>query len=284
MKTVRLIEACRDILEDVQPATVRAVCYRLFVAGLIESMAPRAIKPVYRALKTAREREMIPWDWIVDETREAERVPSWRDLHHFMRVLRRAYRKDRWALQPRLVEVWSEKDTVKGILAPVLHEYGVTFLSLHGYGSSTKVHEEADLSLRDVDRERLVLYVGDFDPSGLHMSEVDITRRLEEYGAEAFTITRVALTRADTLVLTSFPASDKRKDPRYPWFVRNYGDRCWELDAMDPNLLRGKVDVAIRGLLDVAVWNVCKQAEAAQVETFRTVLTAMKRHVGANPI
>jgi hypothetical protein len=97
-----------------------------------------------------------------------------------------------------------------------------------------------------------------------------------------FSIRRVALTRADTVGLVSFPASDKARDPRYAWFVRNYGDRCWELDAMNPNDLRMKVAAAITGLLDVAAWKICKQAEAAQVETFRTVLTAMKRHVGAN--
>ena len=42
--------------------------------------------------------------------------------------------------------------------------------------------------------------------------------------------------------LPSFPATDKRKDPRYKWFVRNYGKRCWELDAMDPNDLRACVE------------------------------------------
>jgi hypothetical protein len=53
---------------------------------------------------------------------------------------------------------------------------------------------------------------------------------------------------------------------------------------MNPNLLRGKVDRAIVALLNVEAWNTCKRAEAAQVDTFRTVLTAMKRQVGANPI
>ena len=37
------------------------------------------------------------------------------------------------------------------------------------------------------------------------------------------------------------PGTDKSKDPRYPWFVKNYGKRCWELDAMDPNDLRACV-------------------------------------------
>ena len=42
------------------------------------------------------------------------------------------------------------------------------------------------------------------------------------------------LTREQTVGLPSFSASDKKKDPRYKWFVQNFGNRCWELDALDP--------------------------------------------------
>jgi hypothetical protein len=281
---LELRQACYERLEATQPASVRSVAYYLFnVLGLIPSMEKKYVDRVGDEIRQAREDGEIPWEWVVDDSRQLEDHPSWSDPEAFIESVIPQYRLDYWEHQPYAVEVWSEKSTVSGTLRPVLRRYGVGYRSMHGFTSATKVHDIVELTW-SLDKPLRVLYVGDFDPSGLHMSEVDITRRLEEYGAEAFTITRVALTRADTLVLTSFPVSDKRKDPRYPWFVRNYGDRCWELDAMDPNLLRGKVDVAIRGLLDVAAWNVCKQAEAAQVETFRTVLTAMKRHVGANPI
>src|SRR2546423_15554010 len=37
-KSLDLIEAAYEILEEIQPATVRAVCYRLFIAGLIQHM------------------------------------------------------------------------------------------------------------------------------------------------------------------------------------------------------------------------------------------------------
>ena len=130
-----------------------------------------------------------------------------------------------------------------------------------------------------LDKPLHVLYVGDCDPSGMAMSEVDLEARLKTYGARNVTISRVALTRVDTIGLAWFPAADKAKDPRYAWFVRYYGDRCWELDAMNPNTLRQKVEDAIVSLLDIPAWNICQQAEQAQVETFRTVLTAMKRQV-----
>jgi hypothetical protein len=107
-----------------------------------------------------------------------------------------SYRRNRWAQQPRQIEVWSEKGTVRGTLAPVLDKYGVTFRVLHGYSSATTVNEIAEES-QDYDEPLLTLYVGDWDPSGLHMSEVDLPRRLSEYGASV-EIVRVALTRDHT--------------------------------------------------------------------------------------
>jgi len=82
--TLRLIDAAYDILEEIQPATVRAVCYRLFTQGLIESMKKTETNRVSRQLTEARESIEIPWEWIVDETREAECIPSWDDPARFV--------------------------------------------------------------------------------------------------------------------------------------------------------------------------------------------------------
>jgi hypothetical protein len=75
--TIALIEACHEILAEIQPATVRAVCYRLFVMGLIPDMGKAATNKVSTQLVWARESGLIPWAWIVDETREAERITVW---------------------------------------------------------------------------------------------------------------------------------------------------------------------------------------------------------------
>ena len=69
------------------------------------------------------------------------------------------------------VEVWSEKGTVRGVLAPVLDEYAVGFRVMHGFCSATTVHDVAE---DDDGRDLIVLYVGDYDPSGLFMSEHDL--------------------------------------------------------------------------------------------------------------
>ena len=60
---------------------------------------------------------------------------------------------------------------MRGVLAPVLDHYAVGFRVMHGFSSATTVHDVAE---DDDGRELIVLYVGDFDPSGMFMSEEDL--------------------------------------------------------------------------------------------------------------
>ena len=117
-----------------------------------------------------------------------------------------------------------------------------------------------------------MLYVGDFDPSGMCMSERDLPKRFADYDGDHITIKRIALTREHLRGLPSFPATDKRKDTRYNWFVANYGKRCWELDAMDPNDLRDCVEEAIKELIEPVAWERCETVNRAEQESLRHVL------------
>ncbi len=90
-RSLELIDACTEILEEIQPATVRAVCYRLFTMGLIDSMSKNETNRVGRQLVDAREAGTIPWDWIVDETRGVEAAPTWADPERFADAVTRTW-------------------------------------------------------------------------------------------------------------------------------------------------------------------------------------------------
>ncbi|MFL6799239.1 MAG: hypothetical protein ACJ8F3_17700 [Xanthobacteraceae bacterium] len=272
-QSLDLIEAMYTAAEAAQPITGRGIGYKLFTAGFIPSMTKSDMQRVYRLLKEARERGMIPWEWIVDETRELERCSSWSDPARYVQAVHRSYRRDYWDQQPVRLEVWSEKGTVRGVLAPVLDRYGVGFRVMHGFSGATTIH---DVAQDDDGRRLIVLYVGDYDPSGLYMSEHDLPDRLAKYGGDHVELRRVTLSREHTDGLPSFPALDKKKDPRHKWFTRHYGDRCWELDALDPNDLRSLVEKAIREEIEPIAWKRCAVVEKAERESLRTVLDSWR--------
>jgi hypothetical protein len=268
-----LIAAMSTIAEASQPITGRGVGYKLFTAGLIASMSVNEMQKVYRLLRIAREQGDIPWEWIVDETRELERVSTWSDPAAYARTVARSYRRDFWNQQPQRIEVWSEKGTIRGVLKPVLDHYAVGFRVMHGFTSATSVNDVAE---DDDGRTLVALYVGDFDPSGLYMSECDLPQRLAEYGGDHVELIRIALLPDQTAGLPSFPASDKRKDPRHPWFVERHGTRCWEIDAMDPRDLRECAEPAIRALIEPVAWARCETVNAAELESLQTILSKWK--------
>ena len=272
-KSLDLIEAMYLAAKTAQPITGRGIGYKLFTAGLIPSMARSEMQRVYRLLKEAREQGDIPWEWIVDETRSLERTSTWADPAAYARAVARSYSRDFWDQQPVRVEVWSEKGTIRGVLAPVLDQYAVGFRVMHGFSSATSVHDVAD---DDDGRDLIALYVGDYDPSGLFMSEQDLPSRLAEYDGKHVDVCRIALIREQVSDLPSFPVTDKRADPRFNWFRDRYGGRCWELDAMDPNDLRDCVQKAIIELIEPVAWKRCEVVNRAEQESLRSILQKWK--------
>ena len=274
--SLALVEAAKSILEEIQPATVRAVCYRLFVAGLIADMGKNSTGKVSKQLVWARENAVIPWHWIVDEGRSLEQSATWDSIDERIELAVRTYRRDNWTSQAQRLEVWSEKGTVRGTIWPILRAYGVGFRVVHGYTGASTLHTAAVNS--HYGNPLTILYIGDYDPSGLNMSVVDIPQRLNRYEGIA-TFQRIALLPADTVGLPSFPAADKKKDSRYPWFVQNYGDHCWELDAYPPPLLRQRVEQEITARIDMDAWAHSMKIERAEIAAIKEYGDAWKESI-----
>jgi hypothetical protein len=209
------------------------------------------------------------------------RRPSWDDPAEFMNTVKQSYRKDWWTDQPERLLVISEKGTVGGILRPVLAEYGVGFLALHGFSSATAMNNLADLSVED-DRPLTLLYVGDHDPSGRYMSDVDIPERLNRYYGRA-NVVRLAVTpgQVDIYGLPTFSAHTKSKDARYRWFVEAHGETCCEPDALDPNILRDTVEGAIASFIDKALWERAETTEQAEMASLSDFLATWKETLSA---
>jgi len=265
--TIFLEAEILEIVEARNPITVRGVAYALFTRGLIGDMNTNNTAKVSRVMTEMRECGSLDWTLIVDGSRAVDRISTWNNPSQIIAAAVRNYRRDYWQDQNYLIEVWSEKSTVAGVLAPVLDEFGVTFRVMKGFGSFTSVRQAAEDSLEVPDgKQAVALYIGDYDPSGLYMSELDIPARLKRYGSR-WRFERIAVLKTDTLHLPSFDASTKSSDMRYQWFVEHFGTKCWELDAIDPNDLRQRVRDQIETRLDLLAWEHAKRIEAVEVES-----------------
>jgi hypothetical protein len=266
-----------DIVKERAPITVRGVAYALFVRGLIPSMETKHTAKVSKVMTAMREDETLDWTLVVDGSRLVSRPDTWSDPGASIEATVKDYRRDNWQDQPTFVEVWSEKGTVEGILQPVLDELGATFRVMKGFGSFTTVKQAATDSQIDLDngQKTVALYVGDWDPSGLWMSERDLPERLVRYGGQ-HKLKRIGIVKTDTARLPHFDVATKAGDARYKWFVAKYGRRCWELDAMDPNVLRDRVRKAIVSYIDQPLWQQSLKIEAAEVESMRFYHESMK--------
>lgn len=107
------------------------------------------------------------------------------------------------------------------------------------------------------DKEVVVLYLGDHDPSGEDMVR-DVRDRLVEFGVPNLRVEKVGITMEQIRRFDPPPNPAKINDPRAKAYIEKFGDRSWELDALPPRELNRIVEQAInkftdRKLLDAAI-------------------------------
>lgn len=233
--------------------TLRQVFYALAVLAVV-TKDDRGYSMVGRTLARAREDGSFPWEAIADHLRTIRRVAAWHSVDEFLDEKRGEFRLDKWAAQPQRIELWSEKDALAAALEPMVAELEIPFMVARGYASATAKHD-AVLRLRADVRPTAILYVGDFDPSGLDMSEGAerwIREQLRDSGHVTFE--RLAITETDFRSGVFPTLAVNSTDPRAGAYRKQYGDRLMEAEALPARDLRDRVRAAILGRRDAGLW------------------------------
>ncbi len=138
-----------------------------------------------------------------------------------------------------------EKDALSAIFEQALAPYRIGLIVGHGYLSASEVYRIAQrikserqyasplvLNGQDVKgyRAAVILYWGDFDPSGEDMVS-DLQGRLRELDCHAAVI-KIGLTREQVDQYTLPPNFTKTTDSRAAAHIAKYGDISVELDAL----------------------------------------------------
>lgn len=282
MKYQELVGLVNEILGEYDQATVRQIYYRL-VSPPYQYM-PNTISAYTsfdRMLVRAREEGKIDWQKIVDHTRFEIGIddPLYDNVEDFLEGFYhnvehwwQRYDIDLWENQDYCLKVLVEKDALAQIMADVSLGYQVPVVVGRGYNSYSQLMQMAS-GLAEVDKSIIILYFGDFDPTGLDIDR-SLEDRLSNYCDADFEVVRVALTDGDIVNLPPNPT--KASDSRAASYIAQYGERCWELDALPPNELKSRVRQAIESYIDKEEWGASLQEREGGKEQIKKKIEKIK--------
>lgn len=281
-KTSReIIRRANEIIEEYRQQgldlTLRQVYYQFVSRGWIPNNQAE-YKRLGSVLNDARMAGEMDWDAIEDRTRNIRANSHWGEPSDIIESAANSYREDLWADQKHYVEVWIEKDALVGVLDAVCPKNDVPYFSCRGYTSQSEMWAAAMRLNRAArnGRQPVVIHLGDHDPSGVDMSR-DIRDRLNLFSTAELDspkfdrawepaeidVRRIALTMAQVDHFQPPDNPAKMKDARAQQYVALYGDKSWELDALEPRTLIGLIQKEIDSCKDQDAWDesVARQEE-----------------------
>jgi len=179
------------------------------------------------------------------------------------------------------------------VLKPVADSYHVYFGANKGYSSASTMYDLAKRIKEKIEagKKCIILYFGDFDPSGQDMIR-DIRERITEFLLkgegqdgeilfgddgfadesnieEYFQIIPLALNMAQVRQYNPPPNPAKITDPRAAWYIKTYGNKSWELDALQPEVLIRLAESGIQKYIDLEKYNQWIELERKQKQKLK---------------
>jgi len=258
-----VVAAALEVFEQYDTAlTLRQLYYRLVSRHLFENTVNN-YKRLSRIMVRAREERAVPANCLEDRSRRVlgRGDTGYKSATDFLRrriaSLKESYKDFRmpmWVDQPFNLLISLEKDALSRLVSDEANKYYIRTFPTRGYPSYTYVSRMASyIRNRLKGKPTVVLYFGDFDPSGVDI-ERDLGERLQKYGAGEFMVRRVALTKEQIMQYSLPPMPVKKSDARAPSFVSNFGEETVELDALEPNVLKLLVHRSVAEHIDLMAW------------------------------
>lgn len=249
--------------------TLRQLFYRLVSAHIIPN-TQNAYKGLSRYTARARREGWFPD--LIDRNRAINRYRTFNSSAEAVRWLRAIYRRPRDENQEWSIYIGVEKSGIVEQLTAWFGDLGIPIVALGGYSSQSYVDE----IVKDVDRQgrpAVLIYAGDFDPSGEDI-ERDFLERADCFEENH----RIALTPQQIIDYALPPLPGKASDSRAAAFTARHGQLMQvELDALDPNDLRSLYQGAISDYWDDDTWQTSydrEQVERKQINSGEIVLDA----------
>lgn len=264
----QVVEEAARIVESYDTGvTLRQCFYRLVSAQLIPNTTSS-----YKRLsaKTAEARREGWFPAFIDRGRAIHQAPSYSGPKGVLEAALWSFRRDRTEGQDVSLYIGVEKAGMVIQLQSWFNDRGLPILALGGYSSQTYVTD----IVADVERRRrpaVLLYAGDFDPSG-----EDIDRDLIERAACFAKVHRVGLSAAQVEEYGLPENPGKTTDSRSKGFEERHGRLVQvELDALPPTALRDLYEAAVADYWDMSTFEISMEREAAEREQLEQLVAGL---------
>lgn len=254
--------------------TLRQLYYR-FVAGALIPNKQSEYKRLGSIINDGRLAGLIDWDAIEDRGRNLQTVPSWSDPGGIIEAAARSYAIDLWQDQDNRVEVWVEKEALIGVVGGAAKALACPSFACKGYTSQSEMWRAGMRfkAMANDGQTPVVIHLGDHDPSGIDMTR-DIAERLALFAGFEVEVRRVALNMDQVKKYSPPPNPAKLTDSRVEGYIEKFGKESWELDALEPSVLRDLIQDTIREYMDEVKYEAMRLRQEQERWTLKTAATA----------
>jgi len=246
--------------------TVRQVFYQLVVRDVIEKTEQAYKGTVIRLLTDMRMSGVIPFAYVVDESRRTRQTQTFDSVTDALRETAEFYRRSALREADVYIEIWSEKEALCGIIWDVASEYDVPVVVSKGAPSLTQLHDsfESIRAAAEAGKQSHLYQFGDHDPSGCLIPRV-IEKRLgqlcDQHDCPRPIIERVALTDQQIREHRLPSRPTKREGNAH---AKGFKGRSTELDPLPPAVLRDLVRDCIEQHISGAKVALLREAEDSE--------------------
>lgn len=260
------IETANKIIVEYErkgmPLTLRQLYYQHVARGLLPNH-PREYAKLGDLINDGRLAGLISWTAIEDRGRNLKGLATQISPVQAVKNILPSYRIDKWHNQEWRPEVWVEKTALEGVVGSICNTLQVDFFACHGYNSQSEQWRAGRRFAGYLAKGQrpIVFHLGDHDPSGIDMTR-DNRDRLTMFCGHPVLVVRIALNMDQVERYKLPPNPAKLTDTRATGYIAKYGDESWELDALDPEVIRDLIKENLLRIRNEDKWNEALTEEA----------------------
>lgn len=274
--TLDVINAANKIIKIYENQGLTLTLRQLYYQFVSRGLMPNSLQSYNRLgsiINDGRLAGLISWTAIEDRTRFLRGHETFESPEEAIKQVKEEYKRDLWFNQHYRPEVWIEKDALTGVIEGICDALRVNYFACRGYSSQSEQWRAGQRFARYIQNGQrpIVFHLGDHDPSGIDMTR-DNQDRLSMFAGVPIQVIRLALNmeQVDQYAPPDNPA--KMTDSRAAAYVEQFGDSSWELDALEPSVLRDLIRDSVLRFRDEAKWDEAIKAENEDIRVMDDII------------